>query len=107
MGVGRGERQGLVRLTRLICFGTYNIWNGRNWGFETSLRGMSQDNMYLVLLQETNITKRIYTCESSGYKVVATEAPSVHSGGVSVFYRTVDHLSIKGIHTYRANIVSF
>ena len=37
---------------------------------------------------ETKLAKRIYRREYSGYKVVATEALSAHSGGLTIFYRT-------------------
>ena len=68
---------------------------------------MSQANMDLSVFHETKITKRIYTCESSGYKVVATETPSAHSGGVAVLYRTAEHFSFKWLQTYGKNVVSF
>ena len=60
------EIQELVRPTRLIRFGTYNIWNGQNRGLESALHGMSQANMELGVFQETNLTNPFYTCESSG-----------------------------------------
>ena len=63
--------------------------------------------MDLVVLQETNITKCIYTSESSSYKVVAMEAPSAHSGGVSIFYQTADHLSVEVFQVHGENVVSF
>ena len=70
-----------------IRFGTYNIRNGGNGGLELALRGMSQANMDLGIFQETKCTYGIYTRESSGYRVVATDAPSRHRGGVALFYR--------------------
>ena len=66
-GGGWGKRQGVVRLTRPIRFGTYNIWNGWNGGLESTLHGMSQANMDLGVFQETKLTMRICTCESSVY----------------------------------------
>ena len=66
--------------------GTYNICNGRNGGLETALRGMSQANMDLVILQETKLTDGIYTRRSDGYSIIATDAPSRHRGGVTIFY---------------------
>ena len=63
--------------------------------------------MDLGVFQETKLTKRIYTRESSGYKVVATEAPIAHSGGVSIFYRAAEHFSVEAIQTHRANVVRF
>ena len=41
---GWGFRKEAVRL---ICFGTYNIRNGRNEGLESTLQGMSQVNVDL------------------------------------------------------------
>ena len=101
---GWGNRQEVVFP---ICFGTYNIQNGRNRGLEYYVRGMSNTNMDLGVFQETKLTKIIYTRESSSYRVVATEAPSIHSGGVTVFYRVVEHFSIGALQTYGENIVSF
>ena len=49
-----------------IRFGTYNNRNGRNGGLESTLRGMSQANMYLGIFQETKFTDGIYTRESDG-----------------------------------------
>ena len=44
-----------------IRFGTYNSCNGRNGGLEAALRGMSQANMDLGILQETKLMDGIYT----------------------------------------------
>ena len=59
----------------LIRFGTYNIHNGRNGGLEAALRGMSQANMELGILQETKLTDGIYTRKSAWYSVIATDTP--------------------------------
>ena len=39
--------------------------------------------------------------------MVATEAPSAHSGGVTVFYRVTEQFSVEALQTYGANVVSF
>ena len=57
-------------------------------GFESALRGMAQANIDLGVFQETKCTEGIYTRESAGYRVVATDAPSRHRGGVALFYST-------------------
>ena len=44
-----------------IRFGTYNIRNSRKGGLEAALRGMSQANMDLGILQETKLTYGFYT----------------------------------------------
>ena len=61
-----------------IRFSTNNIRNGRNGVLESAIREMSQANIDLGILQETKYTDGIYTCESAGYRVVATDAPSQH-----------------------------
>ena len=66
---------------------TYNIRNGRNGGLESALRGMAQANIDLGVFQETKCTDGIYTRESAGYRVIATDALSRHRGGVALFYR--------------------
>ena len=99
-----GNRQGVVRL---INFGTYNIRNGWNRALESALLIISMANMGLGVFQYTKVTKCIYTRESSEFRVVETEIPSVHSSGVAVFYRAAEHFSMEALHTYRANIVRF
>ena len=70
-----------------LNIGTYNIRNGRNGGLESALRGMAQANIDLGVIQETKCTDGVYTRASAGYRVVATDAPSRHRGGVTLFYR--------------------
>ena len=90
-----------------IRFGTYNIGNGRNGGLESALRGMSQANMDLGIFQETKCTDGIYTHESAGYRVVATDAPSLHRGGVALFYRPSPFFAVEAVQEYRLNVMSF
>ena len=70
-----------------IRFGTYNIRNGRNGDLESALRGILQANMDLGIFKETKCTDGVYTHESAGYRVVATDSLSRHRGGVALFYR--------------------
>ena len=70
----------------MIRFGTYNIRNGRNSGFESALRGMGQANMDIGFFQETKLMDRIYTRGSAGYSIVSTLVPSQHRGGIALFY---------------------
>ena len=88
-------------------FGTYNIRNRRNGGLESALRGMSQANMYLGIFQETKCTDGIYTRESAGYRVVATDAPSRHRGGVALVYRPSPLFEVETVREYRPNVLSF
>ena len=91
----------------LIRFGTYNICNGRNGGLKAALRGMSQANMDLGILQETELTDDIFTCTSSGYSVVATDAPSQHRSGVSIFYRSEPHVTVEAVEKFGPNVIGF
>ena len=90
-----------------IRFGTYNIRNGRNGGLESALRGMYQAKTDLGIFQETKCTDGIYTRESAGYRVVATDAPSRHSSGVTLFYRPSQLFAVEAVREYGPNIMSF
>ena len=90
-----------------IRFCTYNIRNGRNRGLESELRGMSQANMDLCILQETKLTYGVYTRGSYGHIVIATDAPSRHCGRVAVFYRPTPHLAMEAVQLFGPNVVGF
>ena len=90
-----------------IKFGTYNIRNGRNGAFESALRGMAQANIDLGVFQETKCTDGIYTRASAGYRVVATDAPRRHRGGVALFYRTSAQFAVEEVREYGPNVLSF
>ena len=90
-----------------IIFGTYNIHNGRNGGLEEALRGMSQANMDLGILQETKLTDGIYTRRSAGYSVVATDAPIQHRGGVAIFYHSEPHFAVEAVEKFGPNVIGF
>ena len=91
----------------LIRFGTYTIHNGRNGGLEAALRGVSQANMDLGILQETKLTDGIYTRGSSGYSIVVTNAPSRHRGGVAIFYRPAPHFTVEAVRKFGPNVIGF
>ena len=90
-----------------IRFGTYNIRNRRNGGLESALQGMFQANMNLGIFQETKCTDVIYTRESAGYRVVATDAPSQNRGGVALFYRPSPLFAVEAVREYGSNVMSF
>ena len=68
-------------------FGTYTIRNVRNGGLEAALRVMAQANMDLGVLQETKCTDGVYTHALAGYRVIVTDVPSRHCGGIALFYK--------------------
>jgi hypothetical protein len=57
--------------------------------------------------QETKLTGGIYTRKSSGYEVLAMDAPSVHQGGIAVFWRNSPHWQVEAYRTYGPNVASF
>ena len=80
---------------------------GRKGGLEAALRGMSQANMDLGILQETKLTDGIYTRGSAGYSVIATDAPSRHRGGVTLFYRSEPHFVVEAVGKFGPNVLGF
>ena len=59
------------------------------------------------ILQETKITDRVYTCASAGYRVVATDAPSRHRGGIAMFYREGAGFAVEEVQKYGPNVLRF
>ena len=88
-----------------IRFGTYNISNGRNGGLEAAMRGISQANMDLGILQETKFTDGVYTRGSDSYSVIATDAPSRHRGDVALFYRSEPHFVVEAVENFVPNVI--
>ena len=74
---------------------------------ESALLGMAQANIDLGVFQETKCTYGIYTRESAGYRVVATDAPSRHRGRVALFYRPSTLFAVEAVREYGPNILSF
>ena len=89
----------------MIRFCTFNIRNGRNGGLESALCGVSQGLVYCGVLNETKLTKLFYTREYSGFLVMATEATSVHRGGIAVFYREAEHFAIEELRLHGPNFI--
>ena len=44
---------------------------------------------------------------SAGYRVVATDAPSQHRGGVALFYRPSPLFAVEAVREYGPNVLSF
>ena len=74
---------------------------------ESALLGMSQSNMDLGIFQETKCTNGIYTRELDGYRVIATDVPSQHRGGVALFYRPSPLFEVEAVREYGPNVLSF
>ena len=61
----------------------------------------------LGVFHETKCTDGVYTRVSAGYRVVATDAPSRHRGGVALFYREEANFAVEEVRTYGPNVLSF
>ena len=68
---------------------------------------MAQANIDLGIFKETKCTDGIYTRELAGYRVVATDAPSRHRGGVALFYRPLPLFEVEAVREYGPNVLSF
>ena len=64
-----------------FALASWNIRNGRNGGLESAARALDSLGADIAFLQETKVTGGIYTRHSSGYKIVASDAPSKQKGG--------------------------
>ena len=63
--------------------------------------------MDLGIFQEMKCTDGIYTCDSAGYRVVATDAPSRHHGRFALFYRPSPLFEVEAVREYGPNVLSF
>jgi hypothetical protein len=61
----------------------------------------------LGVLLETKLTGGIYTQNSSGYSVVASNAPSAHQGGIALFWRANKTYKVEDWCICRPNVLSF
>ena len=62
--------------------------------------------MEVGVFKESNFTDGIYTHGSSGYRVVATSAPSRHRGGITLFYQDLPNFVVKAMRQFRANFIA-
>ena len=90
-----------------ICFGSYNIRNGRNGGIELALLAMAQENMDLGVLYEMKIIGRFYTCFLSDYNMLVLETPSNHQRGIALLLRKSPHWQIKAHKSFGPHVLSF
>jgi hypothetical protein len=70
-----------------VALASFNIQSGRNGGIEAALRAMDQLGVDIGFLLETKLMGGIYTRHSLGYNVFASNAMSLSSGGIALFWR--------------------
>ena len=68
---------------------------------------MSQANLDLVVLQDTNFIYGVYTHELASYSVVYMGAPIRHCSGVAVFRRVLPRFSVMALQQFGTNVVRF
>jgi hypothetical protein len=61
----------------------------------------------LGILLETKLTGGIYTQNSSGYSVIASDAPNVHQGGIALFWQANKMYEVKDWRICGPNVPSF
>ena len=72
-----------------------------------ALRGVSQANLDLVVLEDTKFIYCVYTHELAGYSVVSMGALIRHCGGVEVFHHVPPRFSVKALQQFGTNVVRF
>ena len=72
-----------------------------------ALRGVSQANLDLVVLQDTKFIYVVYTHELASYSVVSMGALIRHCGGVAVFHRVLPRFSAKALQQFGTNVIRF
>ena len=53
------------------------------------------------------MTEVIYTRRSVGYDIVATDAPSRHRSGVTIFHRPAPHFAVELVQQFGPNVIGF
>jgi hypothetical protein len=61
----------------------------------------------LGVFLETKLTGQIYTRNSSGYFVITSNAPSVHQGGIALFWQANKMYKVKDWCIHGPNVLSF
>jgi hypothetical protein len=89
-----------------VALALYNIRSGRNGGLERALRAMDQLGVDIGFLVETKLTDGVYTQFLSGYKVVASTAPSARQGRIALFWRSNNLYKIKETKVWGPNVIS-
>jgi len=91
-----------------ISVATWNIRSGRNGGLEAAGRALRSANVDIAVLQETKLTRGIYTRQTAGYRIVATDAQSCAQGGVAVCWREEnERFEVEEVRIRHANIITF
>jgi hypothetical protein len=90
-----------------ITVASWNIHNSRNKRLESALQAMEAMGVNLGVFLETKLTGGIYTQNMSGYSVITPDAPSVHQGGIALFWRANKMYEVKDWRICGPKVLSF
>ncbi len=68
--------------SKTIIIATWNIQGRLNGGLEAEWRALWSVGVDIAILQERNLTRRIYTRLMAGYQFAAINVPSYPQGGL-------------------------
>ena len=86
---------------------TWNIRSGRAGGLESACRALGAMNVDIGFLQETKLTGGVYTRQSSGYQVIASDASSNRQGGVALCWKEHDSYELEEWRFFGPNVLAF
>jgi exonuclease III len=92
---------------KVIRIASYNIRSARGGGLESVCRALGQMNVDLGFLCETKLSDDKYTKFSSNYRVFASKASTLHSGGVALVYRQSPYWQVESERVHGPNVISF
>ena len=93
--------------------GTFSVaaWNircGRGNGLTFAAKGLAKMGVGCAILSEMKITDDRYTRMTSGYKVLATKAPSKHQGGIALLWQPEhEAFEIEATKIVTPNLITF
>ena len=68
---------------------------------------MTQENVYMVILQETKVNNGVYARDSAVFCVVPLDAPICHRGGVALLYKGSPHFVVEAYQYHGPNAIIF
>ena len=86
---------------------TWNIRSGRAGGLESACRALGAMHVDIGCLQETKLTGGVYTRQSSGYQVIASDASSNRQGGVELCWKEHDSYELEEWSFFGPNVLAF
>ena len=90
-----------------LSVAAWNIQCGRNGGLESACRALVSLDVDIAILQETKLTNNVYARRSSGYSIIASDAPSASQGGVALAWREGGDFEVEETKIWGPNVLAF